>query len=90
MHERWRVCVRVDLLIQATYCLRPLAPAGLSTLFHKRHDFFKKNSLNIKCVFSLSLHLLFETLLELRRNQRDIVINVKTSSWKVPVMSVGS
>jgi hypothetical protein len=50
---------------------------------------FEKQQLNIKYVFSLSLQLLSETFFFLRRIKRDIVINVKTSSCKVPVISVG-
>jgi hypothetical protein len=50
--------------------------------------FVKKKLLNIKCAFSFSLQLLSETFLILRRIQRDIVINVKTSSRKVPVIIV--
>ena len=42
----------------------------------------------IKCVFWFSRQLLFETFLVVRRIQRDIVINVKTCSCKVPVMLV--
>jgi hypothetical protein len=45
--------------------------------------------LNRKCVFWFYLQLLFETFLIQRRIQRDIVINVKTSSRKVPVILVG-
>jgi hypothetical protein len=44
--------------------------------------------LDIKCVFSFSLLLLFETFLILGRIQQAIVINVKTSSCKAPVMLV--
>ena len=61
----------------APYCLRPLAPLHFRHC-HKRHD-FRKKLLNVKCVFRFSLQLLFETFLILRRNQRNIVINVKTS-----------
>ena len=39
------------------------------------------------CVLILS-RLLFETFLILRRSQRDMIINVKTSSCKVPVILV--
>jgi hypothetical protein len=39
------------------------------------------------CV-SIFSTILFETFLILRRNKRDIVINVKTSSSKVPVILV--
>jgi hypothetical protein len=50
---------------------------------------FGKKLLSIRCVFWFSLQLLFETYLFLRRIQRDIVINVKTSSCKVPFVLVG-
>jgi hypothetical protein len=50
---------------------------------------FEKKVLNIKCVFLFSLQLLANTFLILKRIQRDIVINVKTSSCKVPVIPVG-
>jgi hypothetical protein len=46
-----------------------LALLHLTTLFHKRQDFPKENLLNIKCVFLLSLQLLPETVLILRRIQ---------------------
>jgi hypothetical protein len=39
-------------------------------------------------VFSFSLQLLSKTFFILRRIQRDIAINVKTSSCKVPVIIV--
>jgi hypothetical protein len=44
---------------------------------------------NKKWVFCFSLQLLFETFLILRRIERDIVINVKTFSFKVFVVLVG-
>ena len=49
----------------------------LSTLFNKKHDFRKKKKLfNMKCMFWLSLQLLPETFLILRRIKRDIIKNV--------------
>jgi hypothetical protein len=56
-----------------------------STLSHKRHD-FRKQLLNIKCVFLFSLQILSETFLILRRIQRDIIINVHRSSCQVPLL----
>ena len=50
--------------------------------------FSEKMLLNIKYVLWFSLQLLSETFL-IPRIQRDIVINVKTSSCKVPVILVG-
>jgi hypothetical protein len=67
----------------------PLIPQYLYTFSHKRRDFQKKKLLNIKRVFLFSLQLLFEVFFVLRRIQRDIVINVKTSSCKVPFILVG-
>ena len=49
---------------------------------------FGKMLLSIKYVFSFSLQYLSEIFLIIRRIQRDIVIKVKTSSRKVPVILV--
>jgi len=50
---------------------------------------FGENLLNTKCVFGFYLQLLSETLLILRRNERDIIIFVHWSSCMVPVILVG-
>jgi hypothetical protein len=49
---------------------------------------FGKKLLRIKCVFWFSLPLLSETFLVLRRMQRDIIINIHRSSYKVPAILV--
>jgi len=41
--------------------------------------------LNINCVFRFSPQLLSETFLILRRNEREVIINVHRSSRKFPV-----
>jgi hypothetical protein len=46
----------------------------------------QEKNLIIKCVFWFYLQILFETFLTLRRIQRDITINVHTSSYKVPLI----
>jgi hypothetical protein len=82
-------CAYVSLLIQHAI-RRHFVICGLSestTLF--RHylingTIFGEKVLNIKCMFWFSLQYLFETFLILSGVQRDIVINVKTSSCKVP------
>jgi len=60
-----------------------------STIFFPRYlisgTIFRKYLLNKKCAFCFSLKLLSETFLILRRNQRDIIINVNISSFKVSV-----
>ena len=56
-----------------------------STLSHKRHDFRGKNILNTKCVFNF-LWNMSETLLFLRRTERDMIKNVNCFSCKVPVI----
>ena len=88
------VNARVALLIlhakrMRRIVLSSLAAPHFSTLAHKRHDFRGKKLLIIKCVFWFSLQLLFGTFTILRRIQRNIVINVKASSCKVPVILVG-
>jgi len=50
--------------------------------------FEKKNLLNTKCVFWFSLQLLSETFLIIRRNERDMIVNVYRSACKVPVILV--
>jgi len=50
--------------------------------------FEKKNLLNIKYVFWFSVQILSETFLILRRNERDIILNVHMSLCKVPVILV--
>ena len=69
-----------------------LCPASalqyFSTLSHKRQNFRVIKLLNTKCVFWLSLQLLSETFLILRRNERDMVINAYWYSCKVPFILV--
>jgi hypothetical protein len=73
---------------QAPYCMRPLRLDHIFGYYLIKGMIFGKNSLSIKCEFWLSLQLLFEKFLILWRNQRDIVINVKMYSCKVPVIFV--
>jgi hypothetical protein len=68
--------------------LASLALPYFSTLSHKRHDFRKKVIDNKMSVLIFSLQLLSGTLLILRRTERDIIINVRRSSCKVPVILV--
>jgi hypothetical protein len=44
--------------------------------------------LNIKCRFLLSVQILSEIFLILRRIERDVIINLITSACKVPVILV--
>jgi hypothetical protein len=53
-------------------CLSGLALPYFSKLSHKMHDFLEI-LLKTKCVFWLSVQLLFETFLILRRTERDII-----------------
>jgi hypothetical protein len=64
-----------------------LALPYFSTFSHKRYNFWKKKIIGHKmCVFSLQLSS--ETSLFLQRIQHDIIINVHTSSCKVPAILV--
>jgi hypothetical protein len=75
---------------QAPYSLRPVWLDHILRHYLINGTIFrKKKSLNMKYVFLFSVQLLFETFLILRRIQRLIVINVKTSLSKVPVVFVG-
>jgi hypothetical protein len=66
-----------------------LAAPYFSTLPHKGHDFRKKNIIERKMCILISLKVLTKTFPFLRIIQRDIVINVKTSLFRVPVILVG-
>jgi hypothetical protein len=87
-------CARVALLIQRA-ARRHVAICGLSSsttffvIISLMAQCSEKKWLNTKCVFWFSLQLLFEIFLIVRIIQRDIVINVKTSSCKVTVILVG-
>jgi hypothetical protein len=50
---------------------------------------FEKKFLDMKYVHLFSLQVLFEIFLILRKLQRDIIINVHRSSYKLPVIPVG-
>ena len=57
-------------------------------LSYKQHD-FRKEMLNMKCVFRFSVQLLTETFFIVRRIEGDMVLkNVYRSSSKVPVILV--
>jgi hypothetical protein len=76
----------------APYCDVICGFSGSTIFFDiisQKARFSERNLLNIKCAFLFSLQLLSVTSLILRRIERDIVINVKTSSCKVPVILVG-
>ena len=71
----------------APYCIVMYSLSGCTKCSDIIHGtiFGKKKLLNVKCMFWFSLQNLFETFLILRRIQRYNVINVKTSSCKVPL-----
>jgi hypothetical protein len=78
------VCVFVALGIQYVPCCHPWPVRLYSIFLHylkKRHD-FRKKLLNTKCVFWISLQLLSEMFLIIRRNERDLIKNVIWSSCK--------
>jgi hypothetical protein len=56
-----------------------------STLSHKRHDFLKEKLLGIKCVFRVSVQILPETFLILRRTERDMIENLYRSECIYPI-----
>ena len=69
------------------YCISTVNRQNFPTLSHKLH-YFRKKSLNTKCVFWFSLQLLFETFLILRKTERDIIKNVYRSWCEVSVVTV--
>ena len=80
----------VALLIQ--YEKRRHIPiCGLSLHYHTNGTIFgKKNVTGHKtCILTSSTTFFSETFRNLRRIQRDMILNVKASSFKIPVVLVG-
>ena len=95
VHDRGRVSALLQAYLSsmpragAIFSAFSLVPPYFSILCHKRLYFRGgKKSLNTKYVLLFSLRLFLQTFLILRI-KRDIVINVKKSSYKVPVIFVG-
>ena len=90
-----RMWSHVTLLIQNATRMRHtvlsfvacLAPPYLPTLSYKRYDFSKSVTGYKICVLVFFI-ILSITFLTLRRIQREIVINMKTSSYKLPVVII--
>jgi hypothetical protein len=71
------------------YCLQPLWLHHIFRHYLINGTIFEKKLLNIKCVFWFHLQFWYKTFLIPKIIQRDIVINVKTSSCEVPVILDG-
>jgi hypothetical protein len=70
----------------AQYYIVICVPSSCTVFFHishKKHSFRKKKILNVRCVFWFSAQGFSEIFLILRRNERDIIINVHRSSSTV-------
>jgi hypothetical protein len=67
-----------------------LALPYFSTLSHKRHELQKKKVIEHKLCVLIFFTNLSKTFLILRRIQRDITTNVRSSLCKVPVILVTS
>ena len=76
-------------MVHGPYC--HLWPARIYYIFphYLINGTIKKKKLrSVKCVFRFFLQRLSETFLILRRNERDMVVNVYRSSCKVPFIRV--
>ena len=88
-------CVFVTLFIQDAKRMRRIILISATclgipyfyTLFHMWKYFRRKKFIEHGGFFDF-LHIFFETFLIIKRSQRDIIINVHTSSLKVPVILV--
>ena len=73
----------------APYChLWPVRLCRIFPHYLKNSTIFKRNLLNIKCVYWFYVHVLSETFLIVRRTERDVIIYVYWSSCIVPVIRV--
>jgi hypothetical protein len=76
--------MRAFAILSSVACMALLY---FSTLSHKQHGFRKKKLLNMKCVW-ISLQLLPESFLVIRRTERDMMKSVYCSLCEVPVIIV--
>jgi hypothetical protein len=72
--------MRRIILPSVTVCLCNIFPHYLI-----KGTIFGKKLLNVKCLFWFSLQILYEMFIILRRNQRDIIINIRRSLCKIYV-----
>jgi hypothetical protein len=95
MHVHVSACSSARARWRVRVCVYHIVTCGLlfPPFFFGRNlisgTIFGKKLLNIICVFRFSQQLLHKAFFILRRIKRDIAINVKTSSRKVPVIPVG-
>ena len=87
-------CVFVALVIQHTKRIHHIvivacpAQQYFSTLSHTWHDFREEKLIEHKMCVLISIQILSETYLILRRTERDMVENVYRSLFQVPVILV--
>ena len=78
--------------MRSAFAILSAGPSVSTNFFHiisEPRDFRRKVIERKIRVFDFSLQFVFKTFLILRRIQRDIIISVKTSLCKVPVIFVG-
>jgi len=73
--------MRCNLLSSVAYRVYTIYPRYLM-----KDTIFGKELFNIKYVFRFPLQILGATFLVLRRIEWDIVINLNTALWKVPII----
>jgi len=72
--------------VMTTILFQPISLYHNFLHYLRNGTIFGNKLLNIKCVFLFSVQLLSEIFLILRRIQRDIIINLHTSSRKYPLI----
>jgi hypothetical protein len=92
----YSACVFVSLVIQHAKHMPHIILSSvvcpalqyISTVYHKRHDFWKEKLLNIKYVLVFSTIFFSEIFVSSRRIQRASIINVHKSSCKAPLIFI--
>jgi hypothetical protein len=79
---------RIQSACAVLYCRVACLGLPFLSVSHKPHDFMGKKVTGLKMCFDFLYNFFSETFLIVRRLHRDTVINVRRSSYKIPVILI--